>query len=192
MKNNGVNSEPNNQKPERSIMKTIIDQVKAAQADEGNVRNAVTVYEQIRERRELEHELTVFYTEDDKDEQQKTIGLAFSGDGNQPVVGWLVCELGPERGRSYVIRNGRNFLGRSYGSDIIISDDPLISSTNHCSIIFEPQKCCFYIYPSENGVTRLNGEVLKKERIITDEDTVAVGKSVFRMIPYCKEGRVWK
>ena len=175
----------------KKVMEAIIGQVRAAQEDDENVRNAVTVYEQIRENRALEHELTQSYF-DVNDDQEKTVGLAFNSEGIQPVVGWLVCEDGPEKGRSYILRKGRNFLGRSFGSDISVSDDQSISRENHCSIIFEPQSCCFYIYPSENAITILNGAVIKKEVQITDEDTIKLGNSMFRMIPYCKEGRVWK
>lgn len=83
----------------KKVMEAIIGQVRAAQEDDENVRNAVTVYEQIRENRALEHELTQSYF-DVNDDQEKTVGLAFNSEGIQPVVGWLVCEDGPERGEA--------------------------------------------------------------------------------------------
>ena len=55
----------------KNVMEAIIGQVKAAQEDDENVRNAVTVYEQIRENRALEHELTQSYI-DVNDDQEKT------------------------------------------------------------------------------------------------------------------------
>lgn len=175
----------------KNLLDSIIDQVRAAQEDDSYIRNEVTIYEQIREKRELEHELTHFYS-NSSDDSEKTIGIAFNGEGIQPVVGWLVCERGPERGRSYILRQGRNFLGRSYSSDIIVNDDQSISREGHCSIIFEPQECVFYVYPSEKGITALNGSILTAEQQITDEDVITVGNSTFRMIPYCKKGRSWE
>ena len=45
----------------------------------------------------------------------------------RPVVGWLVCVDGPDRGRSYEIHNENNFVGRSSAMDINVEGDPGIS-----------------------------------------------------------------
>jgi hypothetical protein len=43
------------------------------------------------------------------------------------VVGWLVCIEGPDKGRSFEIRNGNNELGRDEHTAINISGDGKIS-----------------------------------------------------------------
>ncbi len=155
-----------------------------------DIHNLFTVMDEINNERELAKQLTLLYFEE-VDENDKTIGLSFDANGCQPVVGWLVCECGPERGSSYKITSGRNFIGRSYKSDIVIYDDPNVSREKHCSIIFEPKTCSFYLMPSKNSITLINGEVLTEAVCISDNDEILIGKSKFRMIPYCKEGREW-
>lgn len=141
--------------------------------------------------RELGQQLTERYLEETNDDE-KTIGLSFSADGINPVVGWIVCEEGPERGRSYNLYSGRNFIGRLPSSDIAIYEDAEISGENHCSIIYDPVSYSFFINPSANAVTHLNGEVLKDATPLKNNDAFAIGASKFRMIAYCKKGRAWK
>ena len=42
----------------------------------------------------------------------RTVGLIRKRTGLDPVVGWLVCIAGPDKGRDYRIHSERNFLGR--------------------------------------------------------------------------------
>lgn len=53
----------------------------------------------------------------------ETIGLDMSKEV-RPVVGWLVCIEGPDRGRSYEIHKENNYLGRSVQMDIYIAGVP--------------------------------------------------------------------
>lgn len=48
-----------------------------------------------------------------------TVAMVRKKMGIDPVVGWLVCVEGPEKGRDYRIRSERNGIGR--GSDMAIS-----------------------------------------------------------------------
>lgn len=168
---------------------SLSDQVNDA-GEEDDVRNLLTIMEDITSSRDLEKQLTEHYMEGNE-EDARTIGLFFNDKDIQPVCGWLVCEAGPERGNSYKINAGRNFVGRSYKSDIVIYDDTSVSRENHCSVIFEPKTNKFYIMPSENAITMINGKVLKDADEITEDDQIKVGETVLRMIPYCKEGRGW-
>ena len=45
--------------------------------------------------------------------------------GISPVVGWLVCVAGPDRGRDYRIHGEKNFIGRGSSMDIVIAGDGL-------------------------------------------------------------------
>lgn len=154
-----------------------------------DINSEVTLYEQIAGDRELGNQLTDLYVEN-VEENEKTIGLSFSQDGINPVVGWLVCEEGPEYGRSYCLYAGRNFIGRSHNSDVVIYDDPEITRKNHCSIVFEPKECVFYLVPSSTTV--FNGKTLQDAVKIESEDAFEIGRSKFRMIAYCKRGREWQ
>ncbi|MEY4718907.1 MAG: hypothetical protein RL563_1525, partial [Pseudomonadota bacterium] len=47
-----------------------------------------------------------------------TVAMVRKTMGFDPVVGWLVCVQGPERGRDYRIRSERNGIGR--GADMAV------------------------------------------------------------------------
>ena len=156
-------------------------------------RNDLTIME-IAGDRELGKQLTQMYVEESDtvdDDNEKTIGLSFTAGGINPVVGWLVCEEGPERGRSYPLYAGRNFIGRSHSSDVSIYDDNTITRDNHCSIIFEPNESVFFIAPSQNAITTYKGRTLRDAELLENEETFSIGNSTFRMIAYCKKGRSW-
>src|SRR5215813_9514862 len=63
-----------------------------------------------------------------------TVGYFKEKIGLEPVVGWLVCVEGPDRGRDYRIRSQRNFIGRDTRMDISIAGDSQISRENHAVI----------------------------------------------------------
>src|ERR1041385_3579869 len=56
----------------------------------------------------------------------ETVALGVKKQGIDPVVGWLVCTAGPDRGRDYRIRSERNFIGRGEEMDIAIRGDDTI------------------------------------------------------------------
>lgn len=155
-------------------------------------RNDPTVMA-IQGERELGMQLTQMYADevDSDEDNEKTIGLSFTADGINPVVGWLVCEEGPEKGRSYSLYSGRNFIGRSHRSDVSVYDDNSISRENHCSVVYEPNQCCFFVVPSPNATTLHNGRILREAILLENEDAFTIGNSTFRMIAYCKKGRSW-
>ena len=95
------------------------------------------------------------------DGDERTVGIYSSKGKFMPVVGWLVCTEGNEKGRDYRIVSGRNFIGRAYQMDITISDDTEITRENHCSIIYDPKSMAYSIVPG-NSVAYCNGEKVIK------------------------------
>src|SRR5688500_9538447 len=69
----------------------------------------------------------------------KTVSLVQKQSGIDPVVGWLVCVQGPDRGRDFRLRPERNFLGRSDRMDVCIPGDATISRENHAIVSFNPK-----------------------------------------------------
>ncbi len=106
-----------------------------------------------------------------------------------PVCGWLVCISGENRGRSYEIHVGKNFIGRSMYSDIAVNDKS-ISRNNHFSVIFDPKSLNFFITP-ESSMVWLNSSLLEKSGNLSEDDIIEAGGSKFRFVPFCKEGRDW-
>jgi len=124
-------------------------------------------------------------------EDEKTVGIYQSRMKADPVVGWLVCTEGPERGRDYRIHSGRNFLGRSSRMDIPVFDDPAVTREKHCSIIFDPKDTKFIVVPGEGSNTYVNAKLLTKPKAIRNGDSIGIGDSVFIFIAFCKQERTW-
>ena len=121
---------------------------------------------------------------------ERTISI-FSSKGHfVPVVGWLVCTDGVEKGRDYRLVSGRNFIGRAYQMDVSIPDDKGISRENHCSVVYDPKTKKFCLVPGEN-VVFYNGEKITQPVDIEKYGEIKLGNTVLRFIPYCKEGVEW-
>lgn len=51
-----------------------------------------------------------------------------------PVVGWLVCTDGVNKGTDYRLHQGRNFIGRSPEMDVCILGDNTVSRSSHAKV----------------------------------------------------------
>lgn len=108
-----------------------------------------------------------------------------------PIVGWLVCIEGPERGRDYRLRSEKNWIGRSMRMAVSIPDDKSIENENHALIVYDPKANEFSMVSGRSSQTYLNGTQLADCAALNDGDTIKLGKSVFHFIAYCKEDRRW-
>jgi hypothetical protein len=123
-------------------------------------------------------------------QDEKTVGIFRTEKGSDPVVGWLVCVSGQEKGRDYRLHAGRNEIGRAIKSDVALVDDERVSRNNHCSVIFEPRKCTFHLVHGD-GETLVGGNQLSESIPLTDGAAFEIGGSTFVFVPFCKEGRTW-
>ncbi len=123
-------------------------------------------------------------------EYEKTIGIFIDEKENVLTVGWLVCLVGTEKGKSYVIHAGRNFAGRSVDMDIVLSDDNSLSREKHFSIVFDPKSISFYLV-SGSGHTYINNEPVSSQQELFEGDIIKAGNSEYIFVPFCKEGRDW-
>jgi len=109
-----------------------------------------------------------------------------------PVVGWFVCDHGPEKGRDYRIRSENNTIGRSKDMYICISGDESISRERHAVITFDPQQNAFHLGPGEGrGLVYVNGEVLLAHRKLQAYDKIQLGKTRLIFVPFCGEKYAW-
>ncbi|MBQ3109216.1 MAG: FHA domain-containing protein [Clostridia bacterium] len=125
-------------------------------------------------------------------DDEKTMGIFQSIRSGAPVVGWLVCTKGPERGRDYRLHAGRNFVGRSWKMDVCIVEDRSISRENHASIVFDPKACIFSLVPGDSVDTCLNGEPLTSPHPLLAGDRISLGQSEFDFVPYCNGEVIWE
>ena len=113
--------------------------------------------------------------------------------GFNPVVGWLVCIEGPDRGRDYRIRGQRNFIGRDQRMDICISGDNEISRENHAEITYDPRGNAFRLAPgTSRSLAYLNGKLLESPSLLYSFDLIELGRTHLRFIPFCGEGFQWE
>lgn len=123
------------------------------------------------------------------EEGSKTVPKFFSDKNINPVAGWFVCIEGENRGRSFEIHIGKNFVGRSMKSDIHTNDEQ-ISRENHFSVIYDPQSNAFHVLEG-NGITYYNDGLLSGSAQLREGDIIGAGSSKYLFVPYCKEGREW-
>ncbi len=121
------------------------------------------------------------------------VTVAYAGPrGFDPVVGWLVCVDGPERGRDYRIRRGRNRIGRDQKMDIVIRGDRAISRVKEAIITFDERTNKFLIREGEGrGLLYHNGEQVVAAAALAPWDIVEMGKSKFCFVPLCSEKFQW-
>lgn len=109
-----------------------------------------------------------------------------------PVVGWLVCMHGPEKGKDYRIRSENNTIGRSDDMYISIKDD-MISRERHAYITFDPQTNKFYLRPGEaRGLVHRNGNVVFQAEELQAYDQILLGRTKLVFVPLCGEHFKWE
>jgi len=112
--------------------------------------------------------------------------------GIDPVVGWLVCSEGADRGRDYRIHTERNFIGRAPSQDICISGDDTISREKHAILSFDPKKKEFWIQPGEStGLVYLNGDAVYVPNRLKDRDTIELGQTKLIFQPFVNDSFQW-
>lgn len=127
------------------------------------------------------------------EDSDKTISFGFFDLVNvSPVVGWLICMTGTERGKDFRLHTEKNFVGRSTSMDVVLIDDKKIARDKHCSIQYDPKGNAFYVAPENGNLTYMNDEVLDSPVMIQDGDLIKIGETKLMFIPFCKEGRIWE
>jgi len=126
------------------------------------------------------------------DDEGRTKAFVREKLGFDPVVGWLVCVDGPDRGRDYRLRSERNSIGRSERMDVCIRGDETISRDNHAGIVFNPRDKSFVLLPGEGrGLVYLGGEAVYVPTPLSPYDAVELGKTRLVFVPFCGERFQW-
>jgi hypothetical protein len=120
------------------------------------------------------------------DDNAKTLGFWDDNKGLEPVVGWLVCIEGCQRGKDYKIHAEKNFIGRSEEMHINITGDNAISRRNHAIISYNPSERNFFLIPGDGvGIVYHNNEAVYSPIELNTYDLIQMGKSKFIFIPLC-------
>lgn len=97
----------------------------------------------------------------------------------RPVVGWLVCVDGPDKGRDYRLHMNYNYVGRSSEMDVAIRNDDAISRQRHFSVMYDKRHDSFLAFMGGGEeIVYLNSKPLSPAGTpITSGDVLEVGHS---------------
>lgn len=122
----------------------------------------------------------------------KTVGAFQKKMSFEPVVGWLVCVDGPEKGKDYRILGKNNSIGRSESSDICLKGDNSISRENHAKLAYDRKHNAFHIIPADGAnPVYLNDEPVYVPMALTAYDTIEIGDFKLMFVPFCNDKFVW-
>lgn len=109
-----------------------------------------------------------------------------------PIVGWLICVEGPDRGADFRIHNEVNYIGRDSSMDINIQNDNTVSRERQISLVYDKRSRKFYVgMMGGSSIVRLNGTPLIATTEIKAGDKLEVGKTVLMFVPLCGENFDW-
>ncbi|WEK53124.1 MAG: FHA domain-containing protein [Candidatus Cohnella colombiensis] len=122
----------------------------------------------------------------------QTVGMYRKKLDVDPVVGWLVCVEGADRGKDYRIRAERNFIGRSPSMDICIVNDQTVSRENHGIVSYNPKNNQFKVIPGEGrGIVYLNNEEVVTATDLKANDIIELGQTKLKFVPFCDDQFQW-
>jgi len=122
----------------------------------------------------------------------RRVGVETMAGKNDPVVGWLVCLEGPDRGRDFRLHSEKNFIGRSPTMDVCIGGDDTVSREKHGVVIFDPKKHSFWALSGDSsGLVYLNGEIVNSPTEMKRDDVIEVGQTKLVLIPFCDGKYSW-
>lgn len=126
------------------------------------------------------------------DEDAKTQGELKRKLGIDPVVGWLVCIEGAEKGKDYRLLGRINTIGRGEKSDVRIQGDPTISHVNHARVGYGEKNNRFTLIPADgSNVIYLNGEEVYTPVVLEPYDIIDFGQTKLVFIPLCSSRFRW-
>ncbi|MBE5924161.1 MAG: FHA domain-containing protein [Lachnospiraceae bacterium] len=127
-------------------------------------------------------------------DMQKTVSFFSENGSNQvPAVGLLLCVEGDNFGETYLLKAGKNFIGRSNTMDVVISEDNSVSREKHAIILYEPRKRMFLAQPGESSeLYYVNGEVVLNVLELHEYDEISLGKTKLLFVPICGPQFSWE
>lgn len=127
-----------------------------------------------------------------RESENLTVSFYSQKIGLDPVVGWLICIEGAEKGRSFELHAGRNFVGRGKDMDIVLSDSS-VSRNKHAIIIYEARNKMFLAQAGESReLFYVNDEVVLSNTKLEAYDTLLIGDTKLAFIPFCGDKFTWE
>ena len=123
----------------------------------------------------------------------KTISMDELDSGVDPVVGWLVCTDGPDKGRDYRLHSGNNYVGRSSSNDVAIRGDKTVSGEKQFAVSYDSRHHKFFVAATGGkAIVYLNDQpVTAAAQSLSRKDKIEVGKTTLMFVPLCDEEFEW-
>lgn len=127
-----------------------------------------------------------------EEKDNKTIVVFKKKYGFEPVVGWLVCVEGPDKGKDYRLVNRINSIGRDDSNDVCLSGDQSITQINHVSLGYDPRHNVFTLIRGDGkDMVYLNDQPLYTPMILNPYDIIEMGDYRLIFIPLCSDQFRW-
>jgi hypothetical protein len=121
-----------------------------------------------------------------------TVGAFSKSTAFDPVVGWLVCVKGVNKGRDYRLHSDLNKVGRDPSMDVCLEGDDTVSRENHCQIAFSPRSKAFNVVPGDGrNLIYRNGRDVLTATELQAYDCLDIGEGSFLFIPFCSDRFDW-
>lgn len=107
-----------------------------------------------------------------------------------PVTGWLVALDGAAAGRDLRLGMGRSFLGTDpAGLPVLLSADAPLS-VRQGIVAYDPKENSFTLLPGSSAeLLYLNGKAALEAMPLAAGDTLTLGETSLRFVPFCGEFR---
>lgn len=133
------------------------------------------------------------YIDRDRSDIGKTVGVFQKKMNLDPVVGWLVCIEGMDKGKDFRIYAKNNSVGRSEKMDICIKNDQTISRENHARLAYDEKHNAFHLIPvGSSNTIYLNDEPIYVPVKLKARDIIEFGESKLIFVPLCDDSFNWK
>lgn len=111
----------------------------------------------------------------------------------EPIVGWLVCVDGKEKGKDYHIYGRMNVIGSDNDNDVCIKGDETISRKNQAQIGYDPRSNLFTLVKGNGkNLNYRNGAPVYSEAQLSAYDLLEIGKTKLLFVPFCSERFRWE
>lgn len=133
-------------------------------------------------------------------ELQKDTGIVAAADGRAggaraatpqgPVTGWLVALNGPARGRDLRLGEGRSFVGQDAAGAPMLLDANTPLAARQTVVVYDPAENSFTLLPGTSAeLCYHNGKSVLVPVVLAAGDTVKLGGTELRFVPFCGEFR---
>jgi hypothetical protein len=109
------------------------------------------------------------------------------------VCGWLVCIEGVNKGLSYPIHMGKNFIGSGDDMDIQIQGDDKVDQYRHAILAFDEKTQQITLLPGESlSLVFLENVAVYAPKTLEANAKIELGDSQFMFTPFCGDSYQWK